>query len=200
MARTKNEPKAKRAGEAKEMSAEPFNRIQNLAQHPQPVVENPPLGDSSTTQKSAMSSTISQSPAEISAGTECHHPFDGELVKWTIQQEHFESASALRTVIHDFGRMIEICNLELQRLEATGLGFWEQQAIDLGSRVQVKTERPTPFSSARPSAKRQISPAYGMRGGHSKKARFRPRHRGPRILELTSNEEPFYQRQRYPFV
>ncbi|KAB8222462.1 hypothetical protein BDV33DRAFT_201449 [Aspergillus novoparasiticus] len=146
-----------------------------------------------------MTSTISQASAEISSVKAAnHHPFDGELVKWTIQEKDFESTSALRTIIHDFERMMEICNLKLQRLEATNLEFWERQAIELGAHVKVKIEHPTAPSSAQPSLERQASPALDMMDKKTKKARgvlpakhSSVRHRKPYGLDWTDDDDNF---------
>ncbi|KAB8210914.1 hypothetical protein P875_00022058 [Aspergillus parasiticus SU-1] len=153
MTRIKINFEAKQAGEAKKNSTE-------------------------LTQNVAMASTISQDSAQTSSGTAAnHHPFDGKLDKWTIQENDFESSSALRTIIHDLERMTELCNLKLQRLEATNLEFGERQAIELGAHVQVKTEHPTAPSSAKLSLKRQASPAHDTMDKNSKKARVLPAKR-----------------------
>ncbi|KAE8140560.1 hypothetical protein BDV38DRAFT_280058 [Aspergillus pseudotamarii] len=166
---------AEQVGEAKERSSEPSNRVPNHAQYPQVVSGNPQLGSSSTTQKSTMSSTIPQIPTETSTSAATkNHPFDGDLIKWTIQDKDFESASALRTIIHDLERMTEVCNLKLQRLEAANLEFWERQAIELGVSVQAKTEHLTASSTDKPLLKRKASPAHNMTAKDPKKARVQP--------------------------
>ncbi|OOO10951.1 hypothetical protein OAory_01074210 [Aspergillus oryzae] len=122
-----------------------------------------------------MTSTISQDSAEASSGT--------------IQEKDFESSSALRTIIHDLERTTELCNLKLQRLEATNLEFWERQAIELGAHVQVKTEHPTAPSSTKPSLKRQASSAYNTMNKNSKKARVLPAKRSSRYCVKLSDSD-----------